>query len=134
MHHNYVNGDMAVFAVYCKFATATAPPKAKARPPSYHPPAPHPAQTDLDNGASFWWVHDNVCTASPAAWAYFMTGGANLPAKNNRMELLWYTKANVLGPNNQCAQWNCTVDQATIYAVDGPWPPAAQAIIDGSGA
>ena len=77
MHHNYVNGDMAVFAVFY-----------------------------LDNGASFWWVHDNVATASPAAWAYFMTGGAGLPAKNNRMEALWYTKADVLPPNNQCAQWN----------------------------
>ena len=89
----------------------------------------------VDNGASFWSVHDNVCTSSPNAWAYFMTGGAGLPAKNNRMERLWYNSSNVQGPNNQCAQWNCTVDQATIVAVSGGvWPPEAQAIVDGSGA
>ena len=64
-----------------------------------------------------------------------MTGGAGLPAKNNRMERLWYNSSNVQGPNNQCAQWNCTVDQATIVAVSGGvWPPEAQAIVDGSGA
>ena len=64
-----------------------------------------------------------------------MTGGANLPAKNNRMETLWYNKSNVLGPNNQCAQFNCTVDDATIFAVTGSvWPAQAQAIIDASGA
>jgi hypothetical protein len=106
MAYNYVEQDMAVFAVYY-----------------------------LDNGASFWSVHDNVATASPNAWAFFMTGGAGLPAKNNRMERLWYNASNVRGPNNQCAQWNCTVDQASIVAVSGAvWPPEAQAIVDGCGA
>lgn len=105
MHHNFVTGDNAVYAVYY-----------------------------LDNGASFWHVHDNVCTRSPSAWAFYMTGYANLPAKNNRMESLWYSAADVLPPHNDCAQFNCTVDNATIVAVTGSWPPAAQAIIDGSGA
>jgi hypothetical protein len=104
IHHNYVDGDLAVFAVYY-----------------------------LDNGASYWWVHDNVATRSPAAWAYFMTGGGGHPAKNNRMERLWYTKADVLPPTNNCAQYNCTADAATIVPVEGAWPAAAQAIIDGSG-
>lgn len=80
-------------------------------------------------------MHDNVATLSPNAWCYFMTGGAGLPAKNNRMERLWYNASSVQGPRNDCAQWNCTVDQATIYAVTTPtWPAEAQAIIDGSGA
>lgn len=50
------------------------------------------------------------------------------------MSNLWYTSASVLPPVNNCAQFNCTVDQATIYVVTGPWPAQAQAIIDGAGA
>jgi hypothetical protein len=88
----------------------------------------------LDNGASYWFVHDNVATNARQAWAFFMTDSGNLPAKNNRMETLWYTKEDVLPPVNHCAQFNCTVDDATIYAVTGAWPPAAQAIIDCAGA
>jgi hypothetical protein len=78
-------------------------------------------------------VFDNVASRSTQAWAFFMTGGGNKPAKNNRMEALWYTKADVLPPRNDCAQFNCTVDSATIVPVTGAWPAAAQAIIDSSG-
>ena len=39
-----------------------------------------------------------------------------------------------LAPENNCAQWGCVVDEATVYAVQGPWPPAAQAIMDAAGA
>lgn len=105
MHDNFVDGDNAVFAIYY-----------------------------LDNGASAWHVYNNVCTNSPSAWAYFMTGGANLPARNDRVERLWYNATSVLPPQNDCPQFNCTTDAATIFAVKGPWPPAAQAIIDAAGA
>lgn len=63
-----------------------------------------------------------------------MTGGANLPARNNRLERLWYTAADVLPPVNDCAQFNCTADAASVVAVTGAWPAAAQAIIDAAGA
>jgi hypothetical protein len=106
MAYNYVEQDMAVFAVYY-----------------------------VDNGASFWSVHDNVCDASPKAWAFFMTGGGNRPAKNNRMAALWYNSSSVLKPVNNCPQYNCTVDEGTIVAVTSEtWPAEAQAIIDASGA
>lgn len=56
------------------------------------------------------------------------------PPITHLQERLWYAKATVQGPRNDCAQWNCTVDDATIVAVTGAWPPEAQAIIDASGA
>lgn len=105
MAHNYVTDDEAVFAVLY-----------------------------LDNGASYWSVHDNVVTASPQAWAFFMTGGANLPAKNNHMAALYWNSSSVQPGRNECSNFNCTTDDATIVAVTGPWPMAAQAIIDASGA
>lgn len=51
------------------------------------------------------------------------------------MASLWYNASNVLPPVNNCLSENCTVDEATIFAVTvGVWPAAAQAIIDASGA
>lgn len=105
----------------------------------------------VDNGASNWDVTANVCTTSPAAWAFFTTGarggpracacaswvragGANLPARNCHVDHLWYTSADVLAGNNECAAFNCTVDTATVFAVTGGWPAEAQAIIDAAGA
>ena len=134
MANNYVTGDMVRENITLG-APRHAPPPLTSLTPS--PPLAQAvfAVYYLDNGCSQWAVHDNVCTASPAAWAFFMTGGANLPAKNNTMARLWYNASTVQRPVNNCAQWNCTVDQATIYAVTGStWPPEAQAIIDASGA
>ena len=61
-----------------------------------------------------------------------MTGGGGLPAKNNSLDNFWYEGD--LPPENDCAQWGCVVDEATVYHVQGPWPPAAQAIMDAAGA
>jgi hypothetical protein len=38
-----------------------------------------------------------------------------------------------MGVLHDCG-FNCTTDDAMIVAVTGPWPVAAQAIIDASGA
>ena len=107
---------------------------ASCRPPAHFRKVcnARPHTSPFLSGASFWWVHDNVCDASPLAWAFFMTGGAGLPAKNNRMERLWYRATGT--PQNDCAQWNCTVDSTTIIPVTGAWPSGAQRIIDASGA
>lgn len=88
----------------------------------------------LDNGSSDWLVTHNVASASPLAWAFFLTGGGTLPehARNNRLDNFWY--AGELDPVDNCAALNCTVDAATVYKVTGAWPPAAQAIMDASGA
>lgn len=101
----------------------------------------------------------NVASNSSQAWAFFMTGGGGLPAKNNSLDNfcacpsavaspLLHRGANAclpvllslagyegdLPPQNNCPQWGCVVDEATVYAVQGPWPPAAQAIMDAAGA
>ena len=89
----------------------------------------------LDNGSSDWLVTRNVASASPLAWAFFMTGGGGVPehARNNHLDTFWYEDE--LAPVNNCAQLNCTVDAATVYKVTGgAWPAEAQAIMDASGA
>ena len=101
---NWVDSDSAVFAVYY-----------------------------LDNGASHWTFTQNVASNSPLAWAFFMTGG--LPTcRDSRVDHIWYQ--NTLGPKNQCAAENCTVDNSSVFPVPAgmPWPAAAQAIMDNSGA
>lgn len=57
MSRNSVLADEAVFAVYY-----------------------------LDNGASWWYVTENVAQQSAAAWAFFMQGCCNLPAYNSRVD------------------------------------------------
>ena len=87
----------------------------------------------LDNGASSWLVTDNVLCNSPRAWAYHMTGGGTVPehARNNQLNNLWYQ--NTQAGENDCGPWNCSVDAATVFLVNGAWPPQAQAIVDGAG-
>jgi hypothetical protein len=106
MARNWVDSDEAVYAVFY-----------------------------LDNGSSDWLVTENVASASPLAWAFFLTGGGSLPehARNNRLDNFYYDGD--LDPVDNCAALNCTVDAATVFKVTGgAWPAAAQAIIDGSGA
>jgi hypothetical protein len=108
MAHNWVSTDEHVFAVYY-----------------------------LDNGASHWHVTQNVATNSSVAWAYFMTGGpgaADLAAHNNLLDNLWYE--NEAAPRNDCRQYNCTVNNATVHHIvaPAPLPPAAVAIMKASGA
>ena len=87
----------------------------------------------VDNGASHWLVDNNVASNSSAAWAYFMTGGGNLPAKSNRVQRLWWS--GTLAGRNDCAAFNCTVDDATVVHVTGEaWPQAARDIMAAAGA
>ena len=77
-------------------------------------------------------VDHNVASNSSLAWAFFMTGGGNLPAKNNHLQNFWYE--NDLPPQNNCAAFNCTVDDSTVYKVVGSvWPAEAQTIMDEAG-
>lgn len=86
----------------------------------------------LDNGASNWVVTNNVASNSSTAWGYFITGANNKPAGNDHVDHFWYQ--DVMTPWNNCTQYNCTVDESTVYKVTGPWPAAAQAIMDRAGA
>ena len=44
-----------------------------------------------------------------------MTGGGNLPAKNNYLDNFWYD--NDLTPVNNCADYGCIVDTQTVFNV-----------------
>ncbi len=61
-----------------------------------------------------------------------MTGGGNLPAKNNHLDNFYYQGDEA--PENNCAAFNCTVDSSTVYNVAGAWPTAAQDIMNSAGA
>lgn len=108
MANNWVNNDEHVFAVYY-----------------------------LDNGASHWHVTNNVATNSTIAWAFFMTGGPGpkaLAAQNNRLDHFWYESD--AAPVNNCAKYNCVVDESTVYKIvpPAPLPAAATAIMNAAGA
>ena len=108
MSNNWVNNDEHEFAVYY-----------------------------LDNGASHWHVTHNVASNSTTAWAYFMTGGTGDPtnaAHNNTFDYFWYE--NDEGPRNNCPQYGCRVDNATVFHISPPatMPPAAVAIMNAAGA
>ena len=103
--NNWVDSDEAVYAVYY-----------------------------LDNGASHWSFTQNVASSSLLAWAFFMQGCCNLPAGESHLDHIWYM--NTLQPQNNCAAEGCTVDNLSVFPVPAgtPWPAAAQAIMDNSGA
>ena len=91
----------------------------------------------LDNGASHWYVKDNVASNSSVAWVFFMTPGTGIAsnaAHNNFVENMYYKGR--AAPNNGCEKYNCTVDEATIHEIALPatFPPAAVAIMDAAGA
>ena len=85
----------------------------------------------LDNGASNWNVLRNVADASPLAWAVYLQGPPNsVPsAVNSSVEELWYR--DTLDPKVNCVPEGCST--ADIFKIVGPWPAAAQAIIDAAG-
>lgn len=103
INDNYVQDDMAVFAVFY-----------------------------LDNGASNWLVERNVAATSPLAWAFYMQGPPNSipPAYNSTVTDFWYSD-DVLDPKINCIAYGCTT--SNVYKVNGTWPPAAYAIIAGAG-
>ena len=77
-------------------------------------------------------MSDNVASNSTAAWAYFMTNSGKLPAKSNHVQRLWWS--NTLAGRNDCAAFNCTVDNATVVHVDSDaWPQEALSIMTGAG-
>jgi hypothetical protein len=108
MSNNWVNQDKHVYAVYY-----------------------------LDNGASHWYVTNNVASNSSVAWVYFMTPGTGNPvdaAHNNFVEKMYYE--NCAAPNNGCEKYNCTVDKASVHEIVPPaqFPPEAVAIMSAAGA
>lgn len=108
VHHNWVTRDEHVFAVYY-----------------------------CDNGCSHYTFTQNVATNSSVAWAYFFTGGPgpkDLAAQNDSIDHFWYEGD--ADPVNNCKQYNCVEDHATIYKIVPPqtMPAEAIAIENGAGA
>ena len=65
---------------------------------------------------------------------YLLTlqGCCGAPAADVAVSGLWCR--GVGAPRNGCAAENCTIDEATLHVVTGPWPEAAQAIVNAAGA
>ena len=62
----------------------------------------------------------------------YLQGCCGAPAADVAVSGLWCR--GVGAPRNGCAAENCTIDEATLHVVTGPWPEAAQAIVDAAGA
>jgi hypothetical protein len=95
---NYVEEDMAVFAVYY-----------------------------LDNGASNWLVERNVAANSSLAWCFYMQGPPNSvpPAYNSTVSDFWYSDA--LDPKINCVADGCKTSNINRVTGDWP-PAAAAII------
>lgn len=102
----------------------------------------HAAMLYHDEGSAYWWTHDNVVNETKrdqvpcGGWWYSWLAAWASSEHDILMGPELYTTSDLTRVDQYCQNCpnNLTVMNFTVVPAGGPWPPKAQAIVDGAGA